>query len=84
MDIIIGILSVLIGWSLMFLVGNYIGQGVMVGYLLDSDDPNEVAVGKSWYDAFQWGLKYEDGWFDRLVVKLVLAGVAWYEKTPDV
>lgn len=83
MDIILAILSVLIGWTLMFLVGNYFGQGVMIGCLLASDDPNEVVVGKSWYYAFQRGLEHEKGLFDRLVVKLVLAGVNSYGKSRE-
>lgn len=83
MNIIIIILSVSIGLATMFLIGSYFGQGVMVGHMMCSDEPGEAAVGKSWYDAFQWGLKYDDGLFNRLVAKIVFAGIEFCSKSNE-
>jgi hypothetical protein len=81
MDIIIASILVGIGLTLIFLVGNFFGQGVMIGYLLYGNDPDEISVGKSWYDAFMWGLENEKSPLYRILVRIVLAGVKSYGKS---
>jgi hypothetical protein len=81
MDVIVVLISIIVGLGWGLLLGNYFGQGVMIKCMMDSDEPIEAIIGECWHKTFQWGVENEKDFINRLVAKIVLLGIESSEKS---